>query len=119
MNPAPFILASASPRRAELLQQVVPEFEIVPSDAPEIHDEHLTAWEMAQVNAYRKARVVAKRRPDAIVLGGGLSNCGRLYTRIPARWTRHVFSDRVDTRLLPPRYGDSSGVRGAAWLWGD
>ncbi len=69
MNPAPFILASASPRRAELLQQVVPEFEIVPSDAPEIHDEHLTAWEMAQVNAYRKARAVAKRRPDAVVLG--------------------------------------------------
>lgn len=69
MNPAPFILASASPRRAELLKQVVPEFEIVPSDAPEIHDDQLTAWEMAQVNAYRKARAVAKRRPDAIVLG--------------------------------------------------
>lgn len=63
------ILASASPRRAELLQQVVSDFEIVPSDAPEVHDEQLTAWEMAQVNAYRKARVVAKKFPDAIVLG--------------------------------------------------
>ena len=63
------ILASASPRRAELLQQVVADFEIVPSDAPEVHDEQLTAWEMAQVNAYRKARVVAKKFPDAIVLG--------------------------------------------------
>lgn len=69
MNPVTFILASASPRRAELLKQAVPEFEIVPSDAPEIHDDQLTAWEMAQVNAYRKARAVAKRRPGAIVLG--------------------------------------------------
>lgn len=65
------------------------------------------------------AHVINLLDPDAIVLGGGLSNCGHLYARIPARWTRHVFSDRVDTRLLPPRYGDSSGVRGAAWLWGD
>ena len=36
---------------------------------------------------------------------------------MPARWAPYVFSDRVDTRLLPPRHGDSSGVRGAAWLW--
>jgi septum formation protein len=65
----PLILASASPRRAELLRQVVSEFEVVPGDAPEVHDEQLTAWEMAQVNAYRKARAVAKRFPDATVLG--------------------------------------------------
>ena len=69
MNTPPIILASASPRRAELLKQVVPDFEIVPSDATEVHDEQLTAWEMAQVNAYRKARAVAKQCPDAIVLG--------------------------------------------------
>ena len=55
--------------------------------------------------------------PDAIVLGGGLSNLPALYDRVPERWGRYVFSDRVDTRLLPPRHGDSSGVRGAAWLW--
>jgi len=55
--------------------------------------------------------------PDAIVLGGGLSGLTRLYKTIPERWTRYVFSDRVDTLLLPPRHGDSSGVRGAAWLW--
>ncbi len=55
--------------------------------------------------------------PDVIVLGGGMSNVGRLYTRVPARWSRYVFSDRVDTRLVPPLHGDSSGVRGAAWLW--
>ena len=69
MNPPPLILASASPRRAELLGQVVTDFQVVPSDAPEIHEPQLTAWEMAQVNAYRKARAVAKKFPDAIVLG--------------------------------------------------
>jgi len=69
MNPPPFILASASPRRAELLRQILPDFQIVPSAAPEVHDHQLTAWEMAQVNAYRKARAVAKKFPDALVLG--------------------------------------------------
>lgn len=56
--------------------------------------------------------------PDAIVLGGGLSNLARLYARVPALWGAHVFSDEVRTRLLPPAHGDSGGVRGAAWLWG-
>ena len=55
--------------------------------------------------------------PDAIVLGGGLSNLERLYEAVPARWEEHVFSDAVSTRLLRNRHGDSSGVRGAAWLW--
>lgn len=55
--------------------------------------------------------------PHVIVLGGGLSNVGRLYDTVPRLWTRYVFSDRVDTRLAPPVHGDSSGVRGAAWLW--
>ncbi|MBK5256382.1 MAG: ROK family protein [Vicinamibacteria bacterium] len=55
--------------------------------------------------------------PDAIVLGGGLSSIERLYTDVPRQWSRFVFSDRVDTELLRPRFGDSSGVRGAAWLW--
>jgi fructokinase len=55
--------------------------------------------------------------PDVIVLGGGMSNLERLYTRVPERWTEYVFSDRVDTRLLPPRHGPASGARGAAWLW--
>ena len=52
-----------------------------------------------------------------IVLGGGLSNIGRLYTDVPARWDRYVFSDHVATRLVRAAHGDSSGVRGAAWLW--
>jgi fructokinase len=63
------------------------------------------------------AMVINVLDPDVIVLGGGLSNLGRLYTRVPELWPAYVFSDRVDTRLVPPRHGDSSGVRGAAWLW--
>jgi fructokinase len=55
--------------------------------------------------------------PEVVVLGGGLSHIERLYRNVAARWSRYVFSDRVDTRLVPPRHGDSSGVRGAAWLW--
>jgi predicted NBD/HSP70 family sugar kinase len=55
--------------------------------------------------------------PDVIVLGGGMSNVGRLYTEVPQLWKRYVFSDHVATRLAPPAHGDSSGVRGAAWLW--
>jgi fructokinase len=54
--------------------------------------------------------------PHAIVLGGGLSNISRLYERVPALWGPFVFSDRVVTTLLRARFGDSSGVRGAAWL---
>ncbi|HEX9180000.1 MAG TPA: ROK family protein [Burkholderiales bacterium] len=63
------------------------------------------------------ATVINLLDPDAIVLGGGLSNIARLYRRVPELWTRWVFSDVVRTRLLPHRHGDSSGVRGAAWLW--
>jgi len=55
--------------------------------------------------------------PDVIVLGGGMSNVERLYQNVPKIWGDYVFSDRVDTRLVPPKHGDSSGVRGAAWLW--
>jgi fructokinase len=55
--------------------------------------------------------------PEIIVLGGGLSGIARLYRHVPRLWGRYVFSDVVRTRLLPPAHGDSSGVRGAAWLW--
>ncbi|HTS86484.1 MAG TPA: ROK family protein [Usitatibacter sp.] len=57
--------------------------------------------------------------PDVVVLGGGLSHIGRLYEHVPRLWGRHVFSDEVRTRLVPPVHGDASGVRGAAWLWND
>lgn len=55
--------------------------------------------------------------PEVIVLGGGVSNIEFLYRSVPELWGRYVFSDAVATRLVPARYGDSSGVRGAAWLW--
>jgi fructokinase len=55
--------------------------------------------------------------PEVVVLGGGMSKVAQLYDEIPRRWGAWVFSDRVDTRLRPPVHGDSSGVRGAAWLW--
>jgi fructokinase len=56
--------------------------------------------------------------PDVIVLGGGVSNIDRLYSNVPRLWRSQVFSDHVATRLERPVHGDSSGVRGAAWLWG-
>ena len=56
--------------------------------------------------------------PDIIVLGGGMSNIDWLYQAVPQCWGDYVFSDRVDTQLVRARHGDSSGVRGAAWLWG-
>jgi fructokinase len=55
--------------------------------------------------------------PEVVVLGGGMSKIARLYEEVPRRWGMWVFSDRVDTKLRPPVHGDSSGVRGAAWLW--
>jgi len=63
------------------------------------------------------AQVVNLLDPDAIVLGGGLSNMAHLYTDIPTRLARYVFSDVTGTPVLKNRHGDSSGVRGAAWLW--
>ena len=65
------------------------------------------------------AGVINLLDPDVIVLGGGLSNIRRLYSNVPLLWGAHVFSDEVRTRLVPALHGDSSGVRGAAWLWSD
>ena len=63
------------------------------------------------------AHVINLLDPDVIVLGGGLSNIASLYDEVPALWSGFVFSDHVATRLVRNRHGDSSGVRGAAWLW--
>jgi fructokinase len=62
------------------------------------------------------ASVINVLDPDVIVLGGGLSNIDRLYENVPLLWARYVFSDTVTTRLVKAAHGDSSGVRGAAWL---
>lgn len=63
------------------------------------------------------AGVINVLDPEIIVIGGGLSKMQRLYRNLPACCGRHVFSDVFCTRFLPPTHGDSSGVRGAAWLW--
>ncbi len=55
--------------------------------------------------------------PDVLVLGGGMSNVTEIYERVPATVARYMFSDIYETRIVPAKYGDSSGVRGAAWLW--
>jgi fructokinase len=86
--------------------------------APEevvLHEKTMTRY--AERLARALAGVINVLDPDVIVLGGGMSKVAALYTEVPRLWTRYVFSDHVATRLLPPVHGDSSGVRGAAWLW--
>jgi fructokinase len=86
--------------------------------APEqvvLHEETMARYMERLARAL--ACVINVLDPEVIVLGGGMSNVAALYTEVPRLWTRHVFSDHVATRLAPPVHGDSSGVRGAAWLW--
>jgi fructokinase len=75
----------------------------------------LARWEDRLARAL--ATVINVLDPHVIVVGGGLSRIDRLYANVPKLWDAWVFSDRVDTRLVPALHGDSSGVRGAAWLW--
>ena len=77
--------------------------------------ETLAAWERRLAKSL--ATVINIVDPDVVVVGGGLSRIERLYERIAAVWSEWVFSDRVDTRIVPAKYGDASGVRGAARLW--
>ncbi|HUS25017.1 MAG TPA: ROK family protein [Candidatus Binatia bacterium] len=63
------------------------------------------------------ASIINVLDPHVIVAGGGLSRLDRLYRNVPKLWDAWVFSDRVDTKFVPAMHGDSSGVRGAAWLW--
>lgn len=69
MNLPPLILASASPRRAELLRQMNLDFQVIFTDAAEIFDDYLSPLELCQLNAHRKSRAVAKKHPDTLVLG--------------------------------------------------
>jgi len=85
-----------------------------------IKGEHLAEQTMARYEdrlARALAAVINIVDPDVIVLGGGVSNINSLYQRVPKLWGQYVFSDTVATQLLPAMFGDSSGVRGAAWLW--
>ncbi|MGA1561835.1 MAG: ROK family protein [Gammaproteobacteria bacterium] len=78
---------------------------------------HASLERYAQRMARALASVINVLDPDVIVLGGGLSNLDFLYTRVPELWGEWVFAPAVRTQLRPPKFGDSSGVRGAAWLW--
>jgi fructokinase len=75
----------------------------------------LERWERRLAKSL--ATVINILDPDVIVVGGGLSQIESLYIRVPELWSAWVFSDRVDTPLVRARFGDASGVRGAAWLW--
>lgn len=75
MNLPPIILASASPRRAELLREIVEEFQVIPGHAEEFQPEQFSPVESCLLNAYRKARVIAKRFPDALVVGADTEVC--------------------------------------------
>lgn len=79
--------------------------------------EKATLGRHARRMAKALAGVINILDPDIIVVGGGLSNIASLYKAVPALWGDYVFSDRVDTALVPAAHGDSSGVRGAARLW--
>ncbi len=79
-------------------------------------DEALRRYENRMARAL--ASVINVVDPDVVVLGGGLSGVERLYVSVPPLLPQFVFSDRVETRIVPPKFGASSGVRGAGWLWG-
>jgi septum formation protein len=97
VNLPPLILASASPRRAELLRQLKLKFQVVSSDAAEILDEQLSPLELCQINAHRKARAVAKRIPDALVVGA--DTLVFLDGEIMGKPTRFADAERMLTRL--------------------
>ena len=65
------------------------------------------------------AQIINILDPEIIVIGGGLSNISRLYGNTTNIWDKYIFSDCINTKLVPARHGDTSGVRGAAWLWND
>lgn len=80
-----------------------------------VADEVLSVYEERLARA--TSAVINVIDPDIIVLGGGVSNIDRLYTNVPPLWKKYVFSDTVETKLAKAKFGDSSGVRGAARLW--
>jgi fructokinase len=94
-----------------------PEIAVRAAEGDAAAEATLVRYEQRMARAL--ASVINVLDPDVIVLGGGRSNLARLYGRVPLLWTPFVFSDTVATRLVPARHGDSSGVRGAAWLWPD
>jgi fructokinase len=94
--------------RAEDIAAAAARGDIAASAALDLYEDRL---------ARSLAAIINILDPDAIVLGGGLSNIARLYTRVPPLLERYAFSDAIDTPIRRAKHGDSSGVRGAAWLW--
>jgi fructokinase len=88
---------------------------LTPEEIVSLGGESLRRYEERLARAL--AAVINLLDPEVIVLGGGMSNIEGLYTEVPRLWGQHVFSDQVTTRLARHAHGDSSGVRGAAWLW--
>ena len=62
------------------------------------------------------ASIINVLDPDVIIIGGGLSNVEQIYIEVPKIWNQWIFSDKISTKVKKAMYGDSSGVRGAAWL---
>ena len=93
---------------AEEIAELASNNEAVAGRAIDIYAERL---------ARALASVINVLDPDVIVLGGGLSNIDKLYDQVPSLWQNWAFSDEISTKLVKNRNGDSSGVRGAAWLW--
>lgn len=107
---AQYVKASGSELRATDIAEAAATGEEIASECLERYCDRL---------ARSLANVVNLLDPHVIVLGGGLSKIPQLYERVPELWKDYIFSerDRIATRLRPPQHGDSSGVRGAAWLW--
>jgi septum formation protein len=108
MDLPPLILASASPRRSELLRQLSLAFQVQPGRAEEIHPEHLSPHEICQVNAYRKARVIAKKHPDALVLGADTIVC--LGIRVFGKPADHRDAHRMLSQLQGRTHEVVTGV---------
>ena len=97
--------------RTKTTRQIVSEFEAGDGDAA-------AAIERFEDRLARGlAQVINVLDPDVIVIGGGVSRVEHLYEELPGRLPAYVFGGEVSTPILPAKYGDSSGVRGAAWLW--
>lgn len=102
------ILASRSPRRSELLRQLDLQFEVLPSDIPEIEHEQLTAGESCQVNAYRKARAISKQYPDALVIG--VDTLVALNHRVFAKPADHAEARKMLQELQGKTHHVTTGV---------
>ena len=91
------------------------EISLAASGGDEYAQESLTVYQDRLARSL--AVVINLLDPDVIVLGGGLSNIGQLYAGLSALVGIYTFSDAIDTPIVRAAHGDSSGVRGAAWLW--